>query len=127
MEETFMGIRSLILAGGGSLGAFQGGVIYELSQNGYHYDKIYGTSTGAMNALLLAQAYVDKSPEIIKKTWTETIKNTSNIYSKNFFDWFISRPPYNYKPLRRLLKQVIDRKSTRLNSSHANISYAVFC
>src|SRR3712207_7648948 len=24
-------------------------------------------------------------------------------------------------------KQQIDRKSTRLNSSHANISYAVFC
>src|SRR3712207_7334905 len=26
-----------------------------------------------------------------------------------------------------LLESVIDRKSTRLNSSHANISYAVFC
>src|SRR3712207_7543859 len=26
-----------------------------------------------------------------------------------------------------LLKTVEDRKSTRLNSSHANISYAVFC
>src|SRR3712207_7022378 len=25
------------------------------------------------------------------------------------------------------LTQAIDRKSTRLNSSHANISYAVFC
>src|SRR3712207_4033466 len=25
------------------------------------------------------------------------------------------------------LRQVADRKSTRLNSSHANISYAVFC
>src|SRR3712207_6853074 len=25
------------------------------------------------------------------------------------------------------VRQVIDRKSTRLNSSHANISYAVFC
>src|SRR5258707_11842300 len=24
-------------------------------------------------------------------------------------------------------QQIIDRKSTRLNSSHANISYAVFC
>src|SRR3712207_7193302 len=24
-------------------------------------------------------------------------------------------------------KQLLDRKSTRLNSSHANISYAVFC
>src|SRR3712207_8947362 len=28
--------------------------------------------------------------------------------------------------LRRLYQQ-LDRKSTRLNSSHANISYAVFC
>src|SRR3712207_6933801 len=25
------------------------------------------------------------------------------------------------------LPQIVDRKSTRLNSSHANISYAVFC
>src|SRR3712207_8997045 len=28
---------------------------------------------------------------------------------------------------RQGLDQLIDRKSTRLNSSHANISYAVFC
>src|SRR3712207_8257786 len=27
----------------------------------------------------------------------------------------------------RQLRDVLDRKSTRLNSSHANISYAVFC
>src|SRR3712207_8809748 len=26
-----------------------------------------------------------------------------------------------------LLSETLDRKSTRLNSSHANISYAVFC
>src|SRR3712207_7443278 len=26
-----------------------------------------------------------------------------------------------------LLRRTVDRKSTRLNSSHANISYAVFC
>src|SRR3712207_8143268 len=28
---------------------------------------------------------------------------------------------------RSLLRARVDRKSTRLNSSHANISYAVFC
>src|SRR3712207_7956647 len=28
---------------------------------------------------------------------------------------------------RRLQRAAVDRKSTRLNSSHANISYAVFC
>src|SRR3712207_8176696 len=30
-------------------------------------------------------------------------------------------------PSRRLRPRAADRKSTRLNSSHANISYAVFC
>src|SRR3712207_9559430 len=30
-------------------------------------------------------------------------------------------------PADRPPEQVLDRKSTRLNSSHANISYAVFC
>src|SRR3712207_7151657 len=29
--------------------------------------------------------------------------------------------------VRILLNSILDRKSTRLNSSHANISYAVFC
>src|SRR3712207_8442824 len=29
--------------------------------------------------------------------------------------------------LAALAAEVLDRKSTRLNSSHANISYAVFC
>src|SRR3712207_8527279 len=29
--------------------------------------------------------------------------------------------------LDQLLPGIVDRKSTRLNSSHANISYAVFC
>src|SRR3712207_7473831 len=31
------------------------------------------------------------------------------------------------KELRLAIVQLRDRKSTRLNSSHANISYAVFC
>src|SRR3712207_7526812 len=30
-------------------------------------------------------------------------------------------------PVLGALQQTVDRKSTRLNSSHANISYAVFC
>src|SRR3712207_7055166 len=40
-----------------------------------------------------------------------------------------SRPEMGYRLLQRLAGDVseLDRKSTRLNSSHANISYAVFC
>src|SRR3712207_7567850 len=32
-----------------------------------------------------------------------------------------------HRPQIRLTHESVDRKSTRLNSSHANISYAVFC
>src|SRR3712207_7152533 len=31
------------------------------------------------------------------------------------------------RPKPELAANILDRKSTRLNSSHANISYAVFC
>src|SRR3712207_8723609 len=39
-------------------------------------------------------------------------------------DW---RVGHDATHLRRLPRLPQDRKSTRLNSSHANISYAVFC
>src|SRR3712207_8059106 len=40
----------------------------------------------------------------------------------------MTRSRYNYvQALSRMKSQFLDRKSTRLNSSHANISYAVFC
>src|SRR3712207_7188195 len=44
----------------------------------------------------------------------------------------LSRPPCRYRraappPLQLSGAGLQDRKSTRLNSSHANISYAVFC
>src|SRR3712207_7998200 len=38
--------------------------------------------------------------------------------------WYDER---SVTPGRRVLNEQGDRKSTRLNSSHANISYAVFC
>src|SRR3712207_7931888 len=45
--------------------------------------------------------------------------------------WFICvRPVVDERYLLPLLPAIVlatDRKSTRLNSSHANISYAVFC
>src|SRR2546430_7094930 len=34
---------------------------------------------------------------------------------------------YRREPLRLALSTFLDRKSTRLNSSHSQISYAVFC
>src|SRR3712207_8632120 len=41
----------------------------------------------------------------------------------------LEHQPAAARPRARLLERAaqVDRKSTRLNSSHANISYAVFC
>src|SRR3712207_8161869 len=41
------------------------------------------------------------------------------------FDALVQRPPEDARGASRA--RAVDRKSTRLNSSHANISYAVFC
>src|SRR3712207_8091120 len=38
-----------------------------------------------------------------------------------------NRQPVAYGNVGRFVALQLDRKSTRLNSSHANISYAVFC
>src|SRR3712207_7535599 len=40
--------------------------------------------------------------------------------------YIVPREPVTF-PCRNARRPVRDRKSTRLNSSHANISYAVFC
>src|SRR3712207_7434014 len=56
-----------------------------------------------------------------------------------FFDIFLHHKPRaaaqsepfplsdGVKPVAQMGSDPLDRKSTRLNSSHANISYAVFC
>src|SRR3712207_7151041 len=39
----------------------------------------------------------------------------------------LTEPQLRVAQKRGLIRPDVDRKSTRLNSSHANISYAVFC
>src|SRR5438045_7899190 len=46
---------------------------------------------------------------------------------KHFYRTKIRRFPYLEKVYRSLPQSLKDRKSTRLNSSHLGISYAVFC
>lgn len=47
--------RGLVLAGGGSKGAYQTGCIKALKELGYDFDLVTGTSIGALNGLLVVQ------------------------------------------------------------------------
>src|SRR3712207_8196051 len=65
--------------------------------------------------------------ELFGRSWNN--KEIKTIYIDIFADnWYINLDKSNinvFVKLGRILPK--DRKSTRLNSSHANISYAVFC
>src|SRR5690554_7508819 len=57
---------------------------------------------------------------------------TTEIYTLSLHDalpiWSLpDRPHVPYRPLLSSAQPWVDRKSTRLNSSHVRISYAVFC
>src|SRR5699024_8558793 len=53
-------------------------------------------------------------------------------FAKYFFIFMLHSPPQHFAPvhldpIHYKTKRQLDRKSTRLNSSHVSISYAVFC
>src|SRR5690606_10245297 len=52
-----------------------------------------------------------------------SLQNNDPAYGYNFSKWI----KYGNSMRMRLAMRISDRKSTRLNSSHVKISYAVFC
>src|SRR3712207_7948624 len=75
------------------------------------------------NALPISKIPVRIRPwEARRQLPVEACSPASETWLSSPLCWFLSA---NYRPDFR--KKNRDRKSTRLNSSHANISYAVFC
>src|SRR3712207_3093901 len=79
---------------------------------------------------------IDYRNEIIKDHLSECkMGGEKEFMAKQLVDKILDENPYMplyvefliAKKRNRELSDLIDRKSTRLNSSHANISYAVFC
>src|SRR6516225_599446 len=67
--------------------------------------------------------YSDPAPTEI---YTLSLHDALPIYNSDQFPWFVTQSVTISKPVPRSGIGV-DRKSTRLNSSHMSISYAVFC
>ncbi len=103
-------MNSLCLSGGGSSGCWSAGVLYRLFYE-KEFSKIYGTSVGSMNAVLLGQAYIDKNPEIIKEIWTKRIKSYKNVYTKKYLNLFKFKAPFSFDPLRHMIDEVVDFES----------------
>src|SRR3712207_7099669 len=63
----------------------------------------------------------ERSKTACSKFWSNVMASCGQALTHN---WQKMHEPKSYSYAARIF---LDRKSTRLNSSHANISYAVFC
>ena len=102
-------MKSLVLGGGGAFGSFEAGFLYTIFDK-IEFDKIYGTSVGGLNAVLMAQAYLNGNPEIIKNLWTNLVSKNSDIYKKNYLALITMRSPLSFSPLRKIIKDKINIK-----------------
>src|SRR5690554_8050408 len=96
----------LVLSGGGAKGLAHIGVLKLVDSLEIKIDYVAGTSMGAIIGSLYASGYSGYQID--------------SIFKGVNFDKIIN------DDLPRAAK-TLDRKSTRLNSSHVRISYAVFC
>lgn len=81
---------ALLLQGGGSLGAYQGGVYEALAEAGLHPDWVAGISIGAINAAIIAGNPPDERVERLRSFWERITANPLG----NWADpWFIYGKP----------------------------------
>lgn len=132
---------ALVLEGGGARGAYQVGSIRALSEFGYEFDTVVGTSIGAINAAFIAQGDIDKLEELwntlsfqdlmnINNEFGESLVNmklTSDIineFSKKFIKAFKEKG-IDTKKMRSLLEKYIDEEKIR--NSDIRFGLVTFC
>jgi predicted acylesterase/phospholipase RssA len=101
--------NALLLAGGGSHGAWSSGAAKALKDSGIKFDAIYGSSVGTLNGLLIFQ---DKWDEL-EDLWM-TCK-TSMIYNRHWFKGLGQVSLYDTNPLRKLIESKVDLNKIRAN------------
>lgn len=74
-----MAKRVLILSGGGSKGAFQAGVIDNLTRSGWIPDAVAGISVGALNGLMVATGQADKLVPIWEDLTEDKVLNRRGV------------------------------------------------
>src|SRR3712207_7141604 len=85
----------------------------------FPYTTLFRSGNGKIRGLMKFHADTRWTPETAQTANTPRFTETNAVYNMRASSLWVRDASY--------LKLKKDRKSTRLNSSHANISYAVFC
>ncbi|MFR5747419.1 MAG: patatin-like phospholipase family protein [Thomasclavelia spiroformis] len=126
--------QALVLAGGGSKGAYQAGCIKALIELGYNFNIVTGTSVGALNALLVVQ----KDYEALYKLWdkikiSDVLKDPINLnfsiesmisqtnLIEPFFKSYINEKGADITPLKKKIRSLYNDKKL----FDSNIDYGI--
>src|SRR5579863_648932 len=83
---------ALLLQGGGSLGAYQGGVYQALAEADLHPDWVAGISIGAINAAIIAGNPPEKRVEQLRTFWDQVTCNPLGGWADSWLGG--GQPPY---------------------------------
>lgn len=111
---------ALVLAGGGSKGAYQAGCIKALKELGYTFDIVTGTSIGALNGLLVVQEDYDA----LYRLWDE-ITISDVLEDPVNFDFSIDSMIMQTELIKPFLKSFINEKGADITPLK-NILYALY-
>lgn len=96
---------ALVLSGGASLGAWQGGVLWELERRGLRFAQVLGTSAGSINGA----AYFQGDVGMLKDLWRDVPR-------ESFMDWSPGLVPPHLMRLEsvgRYLRTVLSEERCR--------------
>ncbi len=85
---------TLVLQGGGALGAYQGGVYQALHERGMEPDWVIGTSIGAVNAGLIAGNAPEKRLTALQDFWKGIEQHSAPAPLSNALSWAFAANPF---------------------------------
>lgn len=100
--------KILVLSGGGSHGAFQAGVIYNLTNSNINYDYITGISAGSLNAGYLSlyeKEEIKTASDNLIELWSRL--TNSDVYNINLYP-LNKQSLLDNTPLRNTLNNIIN-------------------
>ncbi len=105
--------RALVLAGGGSRGAYQIGVWRALRELGWNFDMVTGTSVGAINGGVIVMGEYDLAVELWEKLDTASVFELSigegaKPSSRDFVRVFLKEGGAGVSPLKKILEETYD-------------------
>lgn len=111
-SETICNILSL--SGGGSHGAFESGVVSNLTERGKTWNTFYGISAGSLNSLFLSRYRDQKEAAFYLKNIYSNLKN-SDVYTFSISSLYKGKSLYDTKPLHNLV--INEMSKTEFNYS----------